>query len=192
MVIQVTPDYPGLNSLTLCLSDTLTAGCTYDLIVRNLSDVSGHICPDTSLLLALPLKPDSFDLSLNELMFNPATGGSDYVEIVNRSHRCLDLSDVWLTSYSESGVLNEGCRLAEKPVPCMPGSYWLLSAKADSLGRYTGSDSLSHFLNLAGMPSMLKPTVARSIYLKPSQNWQPVIIRSIPAFNSGFSIWQNT
>jgi len=154
MVIQVTPDYPGLNSLTLCLSDTLTAGCTYDLIVRNLSDVSGHICPDTSLLLALPLKPDSFDLSLNELMFNPATGGSDYVEIVNRSHRCLDLSDVWLTSYSESGVLNEGCRLAEKPVPCMPGSYWLLSAKADLFGRYTGSDSLSHFLNLAGMPSM--------------------------------------
>lgn len=154
IVTGILPGFPMYRKLTLNLSDTLVEGVIHELVLRGMTDISGNSAADTSIFVALPEKPDSFDLSLNELLFNPEASGSDYMEVVNRSDRCLDLSDIWLTSRNEAGLLNEGSRLTEQPVPALPGSYWVLSACADSLGVQCGSDSLSHFLTVANIPSM--------------------------------------
>jgi hypothetical protein len=109
---------------------------------------------DTSLFFALPEKPDSFNLTINEVMFNPVPSGCDYVEFVNRSEKCIDLSNVWITNRDENGMLNEGCRLSEKSLPCLPGSYWLLSENPDSVCLQNICGKACNRLNLSWMPSM--------------------------------------
>jgi len=109
---------------------------------------------DTTLLLGLPEKPLPGSLQLNEILFNPLPGGCDYVEFVNVGTKCVDLSQVWLTNRSAGGVLNAGKRLSEKPLPCMPGSNWLLSESPDSVCASGPFPLMPNALKISGFPSL--------------------------------------
>lgn len=154
LITKLTTSFSDCRSVYLTLSDSLINGNLYEIRLSGLTDVSGFLLKDTIVKFGLPEKPDSFDLSLNELLFNPASGGCDYVEFVNRSNRCIDLSQVWITNRLESGALNEGVRLTDKPIPCMPGSYWLLFESSDSVWVVNRYPKALNELNLASFPSM--------------------------------------
>lgn len=154
LVYESTPLWPLYLEVELSLGFPLREGETVVLRLTAPLDVGGNVGRDTIIRVGLPVKPEPFDLSINELLFNPDASGCDYVEVVNRSARCLDLSQVWLCGRNENGTLKEGCRLFEEPVPAMPGSYWVLSSMGDSLAERNGCDSVSHFPRLKGFPSM--------------------------------------
>ncbi len=146
--------YPQFKEVELTMSRALKEGEMVGLSLVAPRDVSGNVSADTCFWVGLPLKPGPFDLSINELLFNPDEAGCDYVEVVNRSLRCLDLSQVWLCGRDENGLLLEGCRLFEEAVPVLPGSYWVFSADGTYLASRYGCDSISHFPSLSGFPSM--------------------------------------
>ena len=154
LISMVTADYPDYRSVCLTLSDSLVRGNIYTLKIMGLTDISGLQFKDTIISFGLPETPAIFDLSLNELLFNPVSSGYDYVEFVNRSDKCIDLSQVWITNKSESGALNEGVRLTDKHIPCMPGSYWLLSENTDTVCVVNGCSKATTALNIASFPSM--------------------------------------
>jgi len=153
-ISSVTSDFPANRSVTLHLNETLSTGTIYDLSISGLTDVSGLLLVDTFISFGLPEPPDFFDLSLNEVLFNPLPGGVDYVEFVNISEKCVDLSQLWLTSKKLDGSLNEGVRLSVKPMPCLPGSYWLLSVCKDSVLAMNGLKAIPHSIDLPGFPSL--------------------------------------
>ncbi|MCX6308496.1 MAG: lamin tail domain-containing protein, partial [Bacteroidia bacterium] len=146
LVLSATPGFPDTRVVTLTLSDTLVSETTYNL--------SGFPLPDTTLLLGLPEKPLLGSLQLNEILFNPLPGGCDYVEFVNVGTKCVDLSQVWLTNRLASGELNAGKCLSEKPLPCMPGSYWLLSESPDSVCAAGPFPLMPNALKISGFPSL--------------------------------------
>jgi len=154
LVSAVMPLKPPFCSVVLMLSDTLESGIMYHLRISNLTDVSGLFLEEVSIPFGLPEMPSFFDLSLNEVLFNPTPSGSDYVEFVNISDKCIDLSQVWLTNKSASGSLNKGVRLSEKPLPCVPGSYWLLSASADDFFSINNGLKIPNGIYLSEFPSM--------------------------------------
>ncbi|MEZ4918442.1 MAG: lamin tail domain-containing protein [Saprospiraceae bacterium] len=75
----------------LTLLDPMASGQVYSLRSNaNLLDCSGNASDDTQvLLLGLPEKPEPQDLILNEVLFNPATGGTRFVEVYNQSDKIL-------------------------------------------------------------------------------------------------------
>lgn len=154
MVTEVVVSSPDYKNYIIRFSDNLSDSKIYGISVTGLKDISGIKVRDTIFNISLPVKADSFCLSINEVMFNPSEKGFDYVEFVNRSDKCIDLSDVWITNYDESGGLNDGNRLSEKSLPCMPGSYWLVSQKSDSVFLLTGQDNASNGIDVTKMPSM--------------------------------------
>ncbi len=141
------------NSVTLYLSDDLT-NTKYHLKIGGLISVNGISIKDTVLVFSLPLKPESADISINEIMFNPTNEGSDFVEIVNISEKCLDLSDIYLTNIKEDGSFSEGYRLSDKSYPFMPGTYIILSEKVDSVFNASGYMKSANSIELSGFPSM--------------------------------------
>jgi len=154
LVLSASPGFPDTRVVTLKLSDTLVSEATYELTLSGLYNLSDFPLPDTTLLLGLPEKPLPGSLQLNEIMFNPLPGGCDYVEFVNVGTKCVDLSQVWLTNRSAGGVLNAGKRLSEIPLPCMPGSYWLLSESPDSVCAAGPFPSTPNALKISGFPSL--------------------------------------
>lgn len=154
IVTEVLGSSPDLKNYIIRFSDNMSESKVYGISISGLKDISGIKVRDTLFNISLPVKADSFCLSINEVMFNPADKGFDYVEVVNRSDKCIDLSDLWISNYDESGSLNDGSRLSDKSLPCMPGSYWLVSQKCDSVFLFSGQTNASNGLDVTKMPSM--------------------------------------
>jgi hypothetical protein len=66
----------------------------------------------------LPEQADSFDLVINEVLFNPLTGGEDFVELYNRSEKYINLKDYSLASIDADTVSN----LKSSPTPNPPAN----------------------------------------------------------------------
>lgn len=154
IVVKSEPKFPAYRSVYLKLSDLIIPGKIYELKIRDIKDISGNFLADTSIFFSLPMPPDSFCLSINEIMFNPTPAGCDYIEFVNSSDKCIDLSEVWISNRNEQGELNEGCRLSEKPLPCFPGSYWLLSVNADTVFNQSNISPSPNHIDISKMPSL--------------------------------------
>jgi len=153
-IVSVIPTLPTHRSVILNLIDSLESGAIYNLNLINIEDISDLPLKEKSVSFGLPEDPEPSDLTLNEILFNPLPNGCDYIEFVNVSGKCVDLSQVWLTNKSESGILNAGVRLSTKPMPCVPGSYWLLSVCADSVLAVNGYSEKPNFIDLPSFPSM--------------------------------------
>lgn len=145
---------PLYQRIRLTLSQPLDANLSYELAFSGLMSLSGLEMGDTCMRVGLPMKPDTFDLSLNELFFNPVGEGYDYVEVVNRSGRCVDLSTVCVTTRTDDGRFKAAVRLTTEHIPAMPGTYWVLSSAGDVLADAWAADSLGRFLTLPSLPSM--------------------------------------
>jgi Lamin Tail Domain/Bacterial Ig-like domain len=105
--------------VTLDLAEPLRSGVVYQLTLRNtIQDCSGNSVPPTdTTFFGLPEVPTPGDVIINEVLFNPPTGGVRYVEIYNRSNKIFD----WKTF----ALLNE--KSASEPINttqlCLPGQY---------------------------------------------------------------------
>ncbi len=90
----------------LSLASPLQVSTVYTLSIENsVEDCSGNtfLFTDT-VLLGLAEKPEIQDIVINEIMFNPATGGARYVEFYNRSQKIFDWSEFFLASNSDSST----------------------------------------------------------------------------------------
>ncbi len=99
---------PAHQDISVLLSAPIDTGTYYKVTVTGLSDCEGNaVETDTSELFILPFTADSGDLVINEVLFDPFTGGYDYVELVNVSERVVNLNGWMLANYDvDDGISN--------------------------------------------------------------------------------------
>ncbi|MFN8293391.1 MAG: lamin tail domain-containing protein [Chitinophagales bacterium] len=81
------------NRVLLKFSQPFLRGTTYSIKVNGLNDCAGNgigINDTARFALADSIAPN--DIVINEMLFNPATAGVDYVELYNRSQKVLDIA----------------------------------------------------------------------------------------------------
>jgi hypothetical protein len=150
------PDIPirsaevvGLEGLEvlLRLQEPLQPGVVYELMVREgLADCLGNITGEVqTAALALPDSIGELDLVINELLFNPGSGGFDFLEIYNRSGKVLDVADLLI------GNIRPGMDTAivgiEKERLLYPGEYLVFTENREEVGARYGVQDLSHVVN---------------------------------------------
>lgn len=93
------------NSAIVTFAENLALSQTYQLSIQNVADcwlnatsVAGHF--------ALAESPVIGDLVINEILFDPATGGSDFVELYNTSAKVINLKDLSLANYDNDTISN--------------------------------------------------------------------------------------
>lgn len=82
---------PNFQEISIDFSSTINPKTIYKLSINNLSDCIGNLQAQTSSSFVLPEKPDSLDIIINEILFDPWPGGVDFVEIYNQSDKYIDL-----------------------------------------------------------------------------------------------------
>jgi hypothetical protein len=118
-------NYYSLNSLQVFPS-TLALNVLYDLTVSLSTDCWGNVMNSATIQIGLADTIDPEDLIINEVMFNPLTNGSDYVEIYNLSEKILDLNDVYLANWDDDSIANfEDVTNVQRLI--LPGEYVLLT-----------------------------------------------------------------
>lgn len=94
-------DGAQFNLVHLTLGTSMVSGVTYNLTSSNIQDWSGNLSPiETTPIVYYEIgTPTNGDIVINEIMFNPLTGGSDWFEIYNKSPKYFDLSQFEVARY---------------------------------------------------------------------------------------------
>ncbi|MFC2132733.1 lamin tail domain-containing protein [Bacteroidota bacterium] len=138
--VNITALAPDYSRVKLILPFEMVEREIYTLIISSQPpDCSGNmlesdICAD----FTLPEYPEYGDIIINEILFDPVPGGAEFVELFNRSEKCIDLSNLYLTNNKPGGMENESTS------QIFPGSFLLFSKEyiliteniADIIDRY--------------------------------------------------------
>lgn len=146
------------TAVNIALPIAMTLKTIYTVSVNaNIRDCSGNpISALNSAQFGLWEEPDSGDVIINEILYNPATGGTDYVEIYNASTKVIDLSQLILSS--KDTLTNELKSIytiapGDETYMLLPGKYLLLSENTDAVKAQYFSENLQGFWQMPSIPS---------------------------------------
>ncbi len=91
------------TTLKLTLSEPLESGVSYELRPFSAFDCigNGHTINDTTIFGLVTL-PVAGDILINEILFNPGTGGSRFIEVINISQKFISLNALSIGRISSS------------------------------------------------------------------------------------------
>lgn len=101
---------PNFSTVQISLDTALLPKKLYQLVIKtSLKDCQNVplSIPDT-LDIQLPEKPIRNDLIVNEIMINPETGGSRFIELYNRSEKALDIGGLKIQDLTRGDVKTIG------------------------------------------------------------------------------------
>lgn len=143
---QLTPSIPileaflqaGETEVLLMLDGDLQNSTEYNLTVAGgLTDCLGNVASEAQTqLFGIPEVPEPNDLVINEVLFEPQTGGEDFVELFNRSDKIIDLRGLVIQNKAkESGNTSQ---TITNSFLVFPGTFVVITdIPQDILDRYT-------------------------------------------------------
>ncbi len=112
------------NTVTITFNENIAASQIYTISIGNVSDcwlnttnVSGEF--------ALAEVAVAGDLVINELLFDPATGGSDFIELYNTSQKVINLKDAVISNFDDDTISNP--HIVNDNYFVFPGDYVVLT-----------------------------------------------------------------
>jgi hypothetical protein len=120
---------PKYNRVTLTFATPMSLNQIYDICFdESIVDFSGNQLITECLSVSIPQEPIPGDIIINEVLFNPYTGGVDFVEIYNRSNKTFDLNKLWIANRDRTTLaLNEYYASSDTSWLLFPLHYAVLS-----------------------------------------------------------------
>ncbi len=131
--VQIVASFPDYRSVNLLFGTSFSPKIIYELkVLQGPKDCVGNDLDNSDLLtFGLPEFPDSNDVVINEILFNPQSQGVDYVEIYNRSDKIIDLKNLRLANWDlESQNISNVKELAPDGYLIFPKEYYVLSTNS--------------------------------------------------------------
>ena len=118
-----------LSGHDLIFQDSFFGNQTLELTISNIEDLSGNIMFDT-LQILVPDTAQAGEVLINEVLFDPLSGGSDYVEIVNNSNKSFDIYKYFIADF-DNGISN--LKQIDQHFILSPGNFALLSEDSSQI-----------------------------------------------------------
>ncbi len=150
------PVSPFFKKVILSLLSQLQTQTVYNIAVSNLSDCSGNeIGVMNAAQFGVPEPADSLDIIINEVMFNPATGGVDFVEVYNNSPKIISLKNIFV---SEGDVvvedsLLENSRIASVDFLILPQQFICLTSDPEIVKQQYYTPEPNNFIAMNDFPN---------------------------------------
>lgn len=140
-------------SAQITLGSPLDSGLVYTLIASNLTDCEGN-GPGTydSSNFMLPFSARAGDIVLNEVLFNPTTGVSDFVEIYNNSTKALNLKD-WTFANIDNDTIDNHKIISAVDLLLGPGEYYAFTTDKSALISYYTQAAVDRVIEIPSLPS---------------------------------------
>jgi len=141
------------NTQIIIFKDPLDSGKLYHLLVKNIEDCENNVMNDTLIQIGIGKEPHFNDILITELMVDeiPSVGlpESEYIEILNRSDKLLNLSNTYLFDETRTYDLPD--------LQLSPESFYILipESKTDLFKDYPNLILLEKFPRLNNDGKML-------------------------------------
>lgn len=144
----------SLREIKLILTQPLALKQLYTIEVKNLRDCAGNFIQTefSKLSFALPETAESGDVLINEILFNPRSGGVDFVEIINNSDKFINLKNWTLANRPEEVALNSQVITLQDFI-LSPGSFLVCTSDGVILKNQYPTSLEKNFLTTT-IPSM--------------------------------------
>lgn len=142
-----------MKAVLIHLNNSLNSGIIYRLsICDTIIDCAGNMIPlQSSLFFGYTQTIDSFDIVINEVLFNPKDDGVDFVEIYNRSDKILDLKNLRLSTLKK-GEIDTGKIIIEEGFQFFPKNYALLSTNPSVVQLQYHYQNEDNFIKMNSFP----------------------------------------
>jgi hypothetical protein len=143
------------NTVELTFDKSFNTGIIYELAVSSdIKDLHGNEYIGDPIFFGQMYKPEKENIVINEILFHPRFGGSDFVEIYNRSDRILDLSDVFIASRNRTtGNLQQIYRVSEIPIYIQPSDYFVFTTDLTILQQSYYVENPANVVIMSGFPT---------------------------------------
>jgi hypothetical protein len=126
--VTATVTMPLCTEVVLKLAAPLNNQTVYELTVQQAKDCAGNtIHQFNTVRTGLPVIAEHKDIVINEVLFNPAPDGHDYIEIYNRSNRIIDLKQLYLGTRSATGQITGTTPASAVSWLLFPGDYLVVT-----------------------------------------------------------------
>lgn len=144
---------PFTSEVILTFDSDMAKNTIYTLSFLNLKDCSGNLLLE-EIQFGLPEEMEAGDILINEILFNPKTGGSDFVEVINVSSKILDLSEMSLGEiFPETDSIFNSDQIAESISLILPGQIVCLTRDMAFQRQQYQPPSTANFLEMSSFPS---------------------------------------
>lgn len=154
------------QTVTLSFDQAFSSGINYQLAIMNIADLEGNVMEPIAMPFVVSVPPSVGDLKISEILFNPYTGGSDFVEVYNDSEKYIAIQGLII-----SNVDKEESKIIQSDRVLLPGEYLCITEDKDFLvERYTSAvdsniieNDLPSFNNENGNVSLLHTSMSMTV-----------------------------
>ncbi|HEX8427656.1 lamin tail domain-containing protein [Hymenobacter sp.] len=168
-ITRAAPVSPDFRTVDLTLGAPLQVNQPVTVTVQRATDCVGNAAgPATSATFALPAPVAAGDVVINEILFNPRTNAVDFVELLNRSAKYLDVQGWQLGLEKPDGTTDQE-PISNSAYVLAPGQLLLLTTRPDIVqAQYPTSADPTTFLTMAGFPTY--PDDAGTVVVRDAQS----------------------
>ncbi len=153
-VVNASGVSPVFDLVNIALNAPVTAGTVYTVTAANVTDCKGNaIGAKNAARFGMPQEADSFDIIINELLFNPKPDGEDYVELYNRSQKIIDLSHIYIANRNSSGIVSNIQQATLENILLFPQGFIVLTPDPAAVKNQYITTNPDAFITVKNMPS---------------------------------------
>ena len=146
-VTEVVLEPPFYNTVVLTLDTDLEVEAIYTLeLITRVTDCEGNaVGVNRTVQFALPKPIVAGDVILNEILFNPVVGGSDFVELYNNSSKVVNVGDLIFANTKDKDLVHQTDKVATDWL-LFPGQYVVISGDIDQVRKNYQTENPNHFI----------------------------------------------
>ena len=104
-ILTATP-VGDFTEVDLTITPAIDSNIVYTVTATGMNDCSGNLMTAIdSARFAIPSSIQIGDIIINEILFNPASGGYDYVEVYNNTEKIFDLQNLQIANADDNDSL---------------------------------------------------------------------------------------
>ena len=149
--LAIDEEYP--YRLIIELREPLQENQLYQISIDHLRDCAGNLIDPArnTASFKIPVPADLGDILLNEVLFNPRTGGSKFVEIYNRSDKFISLIN-WKLANASNGEVSNRKVLSSNDLIIDPFSFMVFTTDASMILQEYPKSKPETFIELSSLP----------------------------------------
>lgn len=144
---------PELTRVVVNFSSPVDSGVVYTLTATGVLDCEGNGTALSSTVdFIVAFQALNNEIIINEVLFDPATGVDDFVELYNNSSRLINLKDWYFANFDDDTIANHKA-ISTTDLLIKPGEYFAFTTDKSALETYYVQSAKDRIIEISSMPS---------------------------------------